>query len=88
VTATFNAIQVQQPQAPNRSPQCVVPNVKRKPLAAAKRRIAAAHCKTGKVTNAKSATVAKGRVISQKLKPGKRLPAGTKINLVVSRGKR
>jgi titin len=88
VTATFNAVQVQQPQAPNRSPQCIVPNVKRKPLATAKHRIVAAHCKTGKVTNAKSATVPKGRVISQKLKPGKKLPAGTKINLVVSRGKR
>ena len=68
--------------------KCVVPNVKRKPLATAKRRIAAAHCKTGKVTKAKSATVPKGRVISQKLKPGKKLAAGTKVNLVVSRGKR
>jgi hypothetical protein len=87
VTATFDKIQAQQP-AQTRSPQCVVPNVKRKPLATAKRRIAAAHCRTGKVAKAKSKTVPKGRVISQKLKAGKRLPAGSKINLVVSRGKR
>jgi hypothetical protein len=86
VTATFDKIQVPQ-QAQTRSPRCVVPNVKRKPLAAAKRRIKAAHCRTGKVTKAKSKTVPKGRVISQKLKPGKRLPAGSKVNLVVSRGK-
>jgi hypothetical protein len=87
VTATFHQVQVQQ-QVQKPSPRCVVPNVKRKLLAAAKRRIAAAHCKTGKVTKAKSRTVPKGRVISQKQKAGKKLPAGSKVNLAVSRGKR
>ena len=87
VTAKFDQVQTQQ-QAPKRSLQCVVPNVKRKPLATAKKRIASAHCKTGKVTKAKSATVPKGFVIAQKLKAGKKLAAGTKVNLVVSRGKR
>ena len=84
VTATFDQVQV---KAQKRSPQCVVPNVKRQPLATAKRRITAAHCKTGKVTKATSAIVPKGRVISQKQKAGKKLPAGSKISLVVSRGK-
>jgi uncharacterized repeat protein (TIGR01451 family) len=80
VTATFN--QVLAPVS------CVVPNVKGKPLATAKRRIAAAHCKTGRVTTAKSKAVRKGSVISQSRRAGTRLAAGSKVNLVVSRGKR
>jgi len=83
-TATAKFDQVQQQQRPN----CVVPNVKRKPLAAAKRRIAAAHCRVGKVTKAKSKTIPKGRVISQKPRAGKKLAPGSKVKLVVSRGKR
>ena len=82
-TARFDRIEQQQ-QAPGR--KCVVPNVKRKPLAKAKRRIAAAHCRTGKVTKAKSKTVPKGRVISQRPSAGKKLAAGAKVKLVVSRG--
>jgi uncharacterized repeat protein (TIGR02543 family) len=82
-TATFNQV-----QTPPRTVRCVVPNVKGKPLATAKRRIVAAHCRTGTIRNAKSKTVAKGRVISQSRKPGTRLASGSKINLVVSRGKR
>jgi uncharacterized repeat protein (TIGR01451 family) len=80
VTATFN--QVLTPVS------CVVPNVKGRPLATAKRRIVAAHCKTGKVTRAKSKTVRKGNVISQSRRAGTRLAAGSKVNLVVSRGRR
>jgi hypothetical protein len=68
--------------------KCVVPNVKRKPLATAKRKIAAAHCKTGKVTKAPSKTVPKGQVVSVKPSAGKKLAAGSKVKLVVSRGKR
>jgi PASTA domain/Divergent InlB B-repeat domain len=67
---------------------CVVPNVKRKPLATAKRRIVAAHCRTGRVRKAYSKTVRKGRVISQRPRAGKKLVRGSKVNLVVSRGKR
>jgi hypothetical protein len=80
-TATFN--QVQTPPA-----RCVVPNVKGKPLATAKQRIVAAHCRTGTITKAKSRVVRKGRVISQRPKAGTRLVRGSKVNLVVSRGKR
>ncbi len=71
-----------------RPPACVVPNVKRKALAKAKRIIAAAHCRTGTVTKAKSKTVPKGRVIAQAPKAGKKLAAGAKVRLVVSRGRR
>jgi hypothetical protein len=79
--ATFN--QVLKP-----APSCVVPNVKGKSLAIAKRRIVAAHCRTGTVTRAKSKTVPKGRVIAQSPKAGKKLASGSKVRLVVSRGKR
>jgi hypothetical protein len=83
-TARFDLL----PSSQRPAAKCVVPNVKRKPLATAKRKIVAAHCKTGKVTKAKSKTVAKGRVIAQKTRAGKKLAAGSKISLVVSRGKR
>jgi hypothetical protein len=83
-TATFN--QILQPSQPRAS--CVVPNVKRKTLAAAKRRIVAAHCSVGRITKARSSTVAKGRVSAQSPKPGKKLAARSKVNLVVSRGRR
>jgi titin len=85
-TARFDQADQQQQQPPGR--RCVVPNVKRKPLATAKRRIAAAHCRTGTVTKASSKTVPKGSVISQKPPAGKKLAAGSKVRLVVSRGKR
>jgi Subtilase family/PASTA domain/Divergent InlB B-repeat domain/Fibronectin type III domain/WD40-like Beta Propeller Repeat len=68
--------------------KCVVPKVTGKLLATAKRKIAAGHCRTGRTTKAKSKSVAKGRVISQSPRAGKKLARGTKVNLVVSRGKR
>ena len=74
-TATFKAL-------------CVVPKVKGKKLRAAKSAIKRAHCSVGKVTKAFSARVRKGRVISQKPAPGKKLPAGSKVKLKVSKGPR
>ena len=75
VTATFKVL-------------CVVPKVKGKKLRAAKRSIRKAHCSPGKVTRAFSKKVKKGRVISQRPKPGKNLAAGSKVKLKVSKGKR
>jgi beta-lactam-binding protein with PASTA domain len=65
-----------------------VPRVVGKRLAAARRTIAQRHCRTGKVVHAYSGEHKKGIVISQSRRPGKVLPAGSKINLVVSRGRR
>ena len=81
VTATFDRV------APP-PVECVVPNVKGKPLAAAERKIAAGHCETGRITHAKSKTVKKGSVVSQKPRPGAKLAEGSKVSLVVSRGRR
>jgi alpha-tubulin suppressor-like RCC1 family protein len=67
---------------------CVVPKVKGKSLSAAKRAIKAHNCSVGKIKRATSSTVKKGRVISQKPRPGRRLRHGAKVNLVVSKGRR
>jgi uncharacterized delta-60 repeat protein len=67
---------------------CVVPNVKRKPLDAARQAIGKAGCAAGKVTKAFSTKIAKGRVISQKPRAGARVATGTRVSLVVSKGKR
>jgi hypothetical protein len=66
---------------------CVVPKVKGKTVAAAKRAIKAHHCTVGRIKHALSRTVKKGRVISQKPRPGRRLKHGAKVNLVVSKGR-
>ena len=68
-------------------PACIVPRVKGKKLKVAKRALAKARCKPGKITR-KYSKVKKGRVISQKPKPGKHLPAGAKVNLLISKGKK
>jgi len=68
--------------------QCAVPKVTDKKLATAKQAIAKAHCSVGKLTRAYSKRVKKGRVISQKPKPGATLPAAWPVNLRVSKGPR
>jgi PASTA domain len=67
--------------------KCVVPNVKGKLLASAEKAIVKAHCVVGKVKKAHSSHVKKGRVVSQGAGAGKSLPGGTKVSLVVSKGK-
>ncbi len=67
-------------------PACSVPRVTGKRLAPAKLAIAQNRCRTGKVSYAYSRKTAKGHVISQSRRPGRTLPANTKIDLVISRG--
>jgi len=69
------------------APVCVVPDVRNKRLAAAKRAIRKHHCRTGRVARAYSPRVRKGHVISQYPAPGDRLNNGYKVGLVVSKGK-
>jgi PASTA domain len=68
-------------------PVCSVPKLRGKRLAAAKAVLVKNFCRAGKVTYKSSRTTAKGRVISQSRRAGRSLPAGTKIDLVVSRGR-
>jgi alpha-tubulin suppressor-like RCC1 family protein len=71
-----------------RRPPCRVPKVVGRRLRAAKKLIAKRHCRTGKVGYAYSRKRKKGIVISQGRRPGRVLPACSKINLVVSRGRK
>jgi hypothetical protein len=66
---------------------CTVQEVRRRALPTAKRTIARANCRVGKIRRAYS-TLKRGRVISQKPKPGTVLPKRGKVNLVVSRGRK
>jgi hypothetical protein len=68
--------------------RCRVPNVVGKKLPAAKAAILRRGCRTGNVRRAYSRKVGKGRVSSQNLRAGRVVPARTKVNLVVSRGRR
>jgi beta-lactam-binding protein with PASTA domain len=64
----------------------VVPKLKGKTLAQAKKALTKANCKLGKVTKKKVGRKVKaGRVLSFKPGAGKRLASGTKINLTVGR---
>lgn len=71
-----------------RQVRCVVPNVRGRSLEQAKSRIRRAHCKTGRLVRAYSASVRRGRVISQAPKPGARMKQGTRVRLVVSKGRK
>ena len=75
VTATFDLL-----------PSCVVPELKGKSLKAARRAIGRHNCTLGSISLAASQTIKVGHVISQQPKAGRRLPHGTAVNLVVSRG--
>jgi hypothetical protein len=68
-------------------PHCKVPKLVGKGLAAARRSIRAAHCSLGRVRYSRS-TRARGKVVSQKPRAGRTFAVGTRINLVVSRGRR
>jgi hypothetical protein len=70
------------------APGCVVPRVVGKSLAKAKVAIKRGHCRAGRVARAFSNTVRRGRVLSQRPKPGRHLANGARVNLVVSRGSR
>jgi beta-lactam-binding protein with PASTA domain len=56
---------------------------------AAKRTLARANCRVGTIRRARffSKTV-RGRVISERPRPGTVLPGGSKVNLVISRGRK
>jgi subtilisin family serine protease len=80
--------------APQRQPRgpalraCVVPKVAGRALPRARRALRAGGCALGRVTHVYSRRVRKGRVISQSRRPQARLPGGTRVSVVVSRGRR
>jgi hypothetical protein len=71
-TATFRA-------------KCVVPKLLGLTLKKARARIKRAHCTVGKITRKRSAKSKRGKVLTQKPKPGKRLAPAARVNLTVGR---
>jgi uncharacterized delta-60 repeat protein len=67
---------------------CVVPKLTGKRLAQARREIRHAHCSLGRVRRKWSSRIDKGRVIGQRPRAHVKRPAGSKVRLVVSKGKR
>jgi hypothetical protein len=67
--------------------KCKVPKVLGKTQASAESAIKKAGCKVGAVKRKHSSHVKKGHVISQGVSAGKSEPSGTKVALVVSKGK-
>jgi Zn-dependent metalloprotease len=76
------------PVPPTPQVRCVVPNVKGKTQARARAALVARRCALGRVTRTYNARVRVGRVVSQSRAPGARLKRGTKVNVVISRGRR
>jgi hypothetical protein len=69
--------------------KCVVPSVKRgSKVSTAKKLMAKAHCKSGRLVKKRSAKTKKGRVISLVNSPGITFPAGQKLQIIVSSGKK
>jgi len=67
---------------------CVVPGLHGKTVRKADAELKASYCLRGSIAKQFSSTVRRGRVISTLPVRAARLPGGTRVNLVVSRGKR
>jgi beta-lactam-binding protein with PASTA domain len=76
----------------NKPGRCTVQYVEGKTLPVAKRTLARANCRVGKIRRGYGMTrgrwIQKGRVISQGPTFGAVLPGGSKVDLVVSRGRK
>jgi beta-lactam-binding protein with PASTA domain len=71
-----------------RKGRCKVPNVVGLRLVRVKTRLTRAQCALGKITKKFSSPRKKGRVLAQRPKSGKTLPAGAKITLKTGKGPR
>jgi hypothetical protein len=85
VSQTFSIAPKAQLTPPTR---CTVPRVVGKRLAAAKSTIKLKRCRTGRVSYGHSRKYKKGIVIAQSRRAGSIVPANSKINLVVSLGRK
>jgi beta-lactam-binding protein with PASTA domain len=62
--------------------------VKGKTIVQARRLLRSKRCALGRVTRAYSAQIKSGKIMKQSRRPGVRLARGTRLNVVVSRGRR
>ena len=75
------------PPPPPAARRCIVPRVVGKTLRRARARIRARGCAVGRIRRVRSRRP-RGRVIGQKPRPGSHRPRGTRVQLVLSRGRR
>jgi DNA-binding beta-propeller fold protein YncE len=68
------------------SARCLVPRLVHRTLAAARRVLRRANCRLGRVTRRRSASVPRGRIISQRPAPHRRVAVRTQVAVVVSGG--
>jgi hypothetical protein len=87
-SAPTDVVAAPPPPPPPPVRRCVVPNVRGQSFRQAKAAIVRAHCATGRVRKAYSRSVRRGRVLSQRPRAGTRLPRGSKVNLVMSKGRK
>ena len=85
MNGSFSVGSAQPPPPP--PPKCKVPKVVGKKLPTAKRAITRARCRVGRVRRARSPKP-RGRVVSQSPRPGVTRARGTRVNLLISRGRR
>jgi hypothetical protein len=64
---------------------CVVPQLKKLTVAAARTSLKARSCRLGKVSRVRVTKGKKGRIVSQSVKPGSRPPVGTKVGVKVAK---
>ena len=76
------------PVRPPAQARCVVPNVRGRTVARARRLLTSRRCRLGRVTRTYSARMGRGKILRQSRRPGARFPRGTRVNVVVSRGRR
>jgi uncharacterized delta-60 repeat protein len=69
-------------------PVCQAPTLRGRKLSGARRALIDAHCSLGSITDRTSTKISAGRIIGQSPRAGKRILVGSKVNLVVSKGKR
>jgi hypothetical protein len=65
---------------------CKVPRIKNMKVPAAERALRHAHCRVGHIKHQSSKKVPSGRAVGTHPPTGQRLPAGTKVELLVSKG--
>lgn len=81
-------VELPRPTAPTTNPKCVVPSVRGLTLAGAKTALRAAGCRPGRLFHHHGDKIAKGSIIRGGNSPGKNIAPGSKVNLIVSLGKK
>jgi Glucodextranase, domain B/PASTA domain len=65
--------------------RCIVPKLRGKTLAKAKRLLKRAHCRLGKVARKQTSKVKPGRIVSSRFKAGSRHRAGTRVRVTIAK---